>query len=336
MTIAADIIARRLYEAGCRYAFGIPGGEVLTMMDSLGKAGIEFILTKHENNAAYMAQGVYHATGTPGILVATVGPGMTNAVNAIANADQDRVPMIFITGCVDADEAVTYNHQVVDHQAVIRPLVRATFRAADGAIDEMIDKAVSIAMDDQPGPVHIDIPIAVAATEQPDKAPVRRVRPAPAAPAPGPELDKARQWLAEAERPLIITGLDPLRQGGTESVASLALDFDIPLIATYNAKGILPEDHPLCIGSMALSPLGDKQLVPLVGEADLVGGAREDLSGDPDVVTLDQNMGVISKLAAALGSPSADTEAVERGVEAARVVAETCRSLARRVRAKGA
>ena len=74
----------------------------------------------------------------------------------------------------------------------------------------------------------------------------------------------------------------------------------------------------------------------LVGEADLVGGARVDLSGDPDVVTLDQNMGVISKLAAALGSPSADTEAVERGVEAARVVAETCRSLARRVRAKGA
>ena len=178
--------------------------------------------------------------------------------------------MIFLTGCVDADEAMTYNHQVFDHQAVIRPLVKATFRATDGAIDVMIDKALAIAMDDQPGPVHIDVPIEVAATDQSDAPPVRRVRPAPAAPAPGPQLDTARQWLAEAERPLMIAGLDPLRQGGSEAVAALAVDFGIPLITTYNAKGILPEDHDLCIGSMALSPLGDRKLLPLVKEADLV------------------------------------------------------------------
>ena len=270
MTIAADLIARRLYEAGCRHAFGIPGGEVLTLMDSLNAAGIKFVLTKHENNAAYMAQGVYHATGAPGILVTTVGPGMSNAVNAIANAEQERVPMIFLTGCVDADEAVTYTHQTFDHQAVIEPLVKATFRAVDGAIDAMIDKAVAIAMDDQPGPVHVDVPIAVAATEQPDAPPVRRAHPSPMAPAPGPDLDQAREWLAKAERPLMIAGLDPLRQGGSEAVASLAMDFNIPLITTYNAKGILPEDHPLCVGSMALSPLGDKKMLPLVKEADLV------------------------------------------------------------------
>ena len=97
----ADIIGRRLYDAGVRFAFGIPGGEVLTLIDGLEKAGIHFILSKHENAAGFMAEGVYHITGTPGVLIATVGPGAANAVNVTANALQDRVPMIVITGCVD-------------------------------------------------------------------------------------------------------------------------------------------------------------------------------------------------------------------------------------------
>ena len=94
----ADIIGRRLYDAGVRFAFGIPGGEVLTLIDGLEKAGIRFILSKHENAAGFMAEGVYHMTGAPGVLVATVGPGAANAVNVTANALQDRVPMIVITG----------------------------------------------------------------------------------------------------------------------------------------------------------------------------------------------------------------------------------------------
>lgn len=112
---AADLVARRLYEAGCRYAFGMPGGEVLTIVDALEKAGIQFILCKHENSAGFMAEGAHHMTGAPGILVATVGPGAVNGVNVVANAQQDRVPLIILTGCVDATEALTYTHQVLDH-----------------------------------------------------------------------------------------------------------------------------------------------------------------------------------------------------------------------------
>jgi len=108
MAIASEIIGNRLYHAGCRRAFGIPGGEVLVLMDGLRKSGIKFLLTKHENNA-----GFFHADGAPGILVATLGPGVANAVNVVANAFQDRVPLIFLTGCVDADEALTYTHQVI-------------------------------------------------------------------------------------------------------------------------------------------------------------------------------------------------------------------------------
>src|SRR3546814_9407092 len=110
-----------------------------------------------------MAEGVHHMTGAPGILVATVGPGVANALNVAANAEQDRVPLIVVSGCVDEDEAVTYNHQVFDHQAVFRPVVKASFRVSAGAVDALADKAVAIALDPRPGPGHLDLPISVAA-----------------------------------------------------------------------------------------------------------------------------------------------------------------------------
>ena len=123
---AADLIAKRLYEAGCRFAFGIPGGEVLTLVDALERAGIRFVLSKHENCAGFMAEGVFQRSGAPGILVTTIGPGLANGVNVIANAQQDRVPLIVLTGCVDAEEALTYSHQVFDHQALLRPITKAS------------------------------------------------------------------------------------------------------------------------------------------------------------------------------------------------------------------
>ena len=156
MANAAELIAKRLYQAGVRKAFGIPGGEVLTLVKALDEQGIEFVMTKHENAAGFMAEGTYHATGVPAVLVATVGPGVANAINFIANAQQDKVPVIYLTGRVDAAEAVTYTHQVFDHAALLKPITKATLEVTDGAVEEIIDKAVSIAMDEPPGPVHVD------------------------------------------------------------------------------------------------------------------------------------------------------------------------------------
>ena len=182
---AADVIARRLYAAGCRFAFGIPGGEVLTLIDALERAGIRFVLTRHENGAGFMAEGGWHATAAPGILVATVGPGVANAFNVVANAEQDRVPLIVLSGAVDAAEAMRYTHQVFDHSAAFAHICKASFTAPDGAIDAMIDKALAIAMSGRPGPVHIDLPIRVADTEQPEPRAVQRTPTPPSAPAPG-------------------------------------------------------------------------------------------------------------------------------------------------------
>ena len=266
---AADVIARRMAEAGCKHAFGIPGGEVLTLLDALDRYGIQFILTKHENCAGFMAQGTYMATGAPGILIATVGPGISNALNVVTDAWQDRIPLIAITGCMDPDDRVTYTHQVFDHTKAFEPVTKATFSMVDGAIDAAIDKAVSIATDNRPGPVLIDLPVRVAAAEQIDAAPVRRATPAPSAPA-GDQLHIARAWLEDSKKPLMIVGVDVLTQGGSEIVCSFAHDFQIPVLTTYNAKGVFPEDDPLSLGAFGLSPKADEILMPFIQESDLV------------------------------------------------------------------
>ena len=104
---AADVLARTLFEAGCRHAFGMPGGEVLTLIDALERAGIRFVLCRHENAAGFMAEGVHHRDGAPAILVGTLGPGLLNGINVVANAMQDRVPLIVLSGCVDEAEALS-------------------------------------------------------------------------------------------------------------------------------------------------------------------------------------------------------------------------------------
>ncbi|MEI4233442.1 thiamine pyrophosphate-binding protein [Roseovarius sp. D22-M7] len=266
---AADHLARRLFEAGCRHAFGMPGGEVLTVMDALSRAGIAVTLTRHENAAAFMAEGVWHRTGAPGILIATLGPGVLNGVNAIANAHQDRVPLIVLSGCVEADEALTYTHQILDHEAVLAPITKATFRLTAEGCDIIADKAVGFATEGRPGPVHIDVPISVADT--PVTLPRLRRRPEASPMVPDTAtLGRARGWLDNAVRPVMIVGLDAVNEGAGATIRNVAERFGIPVITTYKAKGILPETHALALGGAGLSPLADGILVPFVSQADLV------------------------------------------------------------------
>lgn len=267
---AADVLARRLYEAGCRFAFGMPGGEVLALIDALGRAGIEFVLAKHENAAGFMAEGVHHRSGAPGILVTTVGPGALNAVNVVENARQDRVPLIVLTGAIDPEEAATYTHQVLDQQQVFRAVTKASFTYVAGAAGAIADKAVGIATEGRPGPVHIDIPISVASATVPEAAAPRRPPAAPLRPAEGAELSMARRWLGTAQRPVMVTGVDAVNQGAGAAIRQFAETYGIPVISTYKAKGLIAEDHPLSLGAAGLSPKADRLLLPFLAQADLI------------------------------------------------------------------
>jgi len=270
VTTAADLIARRLYEAGCRHAFGIPGGEVLALTDALDRAGIKVTLARHENCAGFMGEGAHHADGAPAILFATIGPGLANAANVIANAHQDRVPMIVLTGCAPASLRHSYTHQVFDHVRLIEPISKAAFHVEAGTAAILADKAVTIATGGRPGPVLLDVPIDVQTAEEPDKAfpPARPV--SPMAPAEGPDLEEARRWLGEAERPLVIAGLDVLDAESAKAVRDFCEAANAPLITSYKAKGVMPETHPLALGGAGLSPLIDDKLMPVVRGADLI------------------------------------------------------------------
>lgn len=271
MTTGADIIAGKLHAAGCRHAFGIPGGEVLALMDSLDQAGLRFVLVKHENAGGFMAEGGWHVDGAPGVLLATLGPGVANAINVIANAWQDRVPFIFLTGCVDAGEAESYTHQVFDHQQLLRPIVKASFSARLGALDAMMEKAIAVALDGQPGPVHVDVPIRVAEGRT-DEIWVQdfRSRPVSGTGIGGSELEAAKTLFAKAERPIAIAGVDAVNQEAGAAISRFCRDFRVPLITSYKGKGLLDERDPLALGGAGLSPKADGLLLPLINQSDCV------------------------------------------------------------------
>ena len=270
----AIVLAAKLKQAGCKRAFGIPGGEVLAILGALDDVGIDFHLAKHENAAGFMAEGSWHAeepdSRAPGILIATLGPGVANAVNVVANAMQDRVPLIFLTGCVDAAEAETYTHQIFDHQAVLRPIVKATFRASAGTIGVMMEKALAIAFEGQPGPVHIDVPISVA--EGPSDELVRELAlpPTTTMAAPSPTVGQAIDALNNANRPLVITGLDAVNENASAALINFCTAHNLPIITTYKGKGLIGEDHELALGGHGLSPKADKILLPLIKSADCI------------------------------------------------------------------
>jgi acetolactate synthase-1/2/3 large subunit len=271
MTTGADIIAGKLHAAGCRHAFGIPGGEVLALMQALDEAGLTFVLVKHENAGGFMAEGGWHADGAPGVLLATLGPGAANAVNVVANAWQDRVPLIFLTGCVDHAEAESYTHQVFDHQQLLRPIVKASFSARSGALDVMMEKALAVALDGQPGPVHIDVPIKVAEAETAEAwTNSFRSTPVAAAAAAGADLDTARDLFAKAERPIAIAGVDAVNEGASAAITAFCQRFKVPLVTSYKGKGLLDENSPLALGGAGLSPKADNHLLPLINQSDCI------------------------------------------------------------------
>lgn len=262
----ADLVARRLAREGIKTAFGVPGGEILAFVAALERAGIRFVLARHENAAGFMAEACWHATGAPGLLVTTLGPGLANAANVIAHAHQDRVPLIVVTGCIDEAMRDRFTHQVFDHAALVAPITKARFRAAVGTEDLVADKALAIALKGRPGPVLIDLPIGVAEAPVAERPLVVSARPAPGL----PDLGCAAAMLATARRPVVLAGLDLLDMRGAAALDRFLTRTGAPLLTTYKAKGVVPETDPRVVGAVGLSPLADRIVAPLIAAADLI------------------------------------------------------------------
>lgn len=271
-TRIADTVARLLRGAGIRFAFGMPGGEVVTVVDALEKAGIRFVLARNETAAAMMAAGASAIDGVPGLLVTTLGPGLANAVNGIADAVQERTPLIVISGVVDRPLRARYTHQIIDHAALLRPIVKASFEIDPHGCASVTARAIRLALAPPCGPVHIDLSPAIAALPDPpphsfashERVDSVGVDPTDAA------VAAVRRRIDMAERPLIIAGLEAARSGVTEILVGIVEDHNVPVLTTYKAKGVLDESHPASLGAAGLSPKADAILLDLVRDADLV------------------------------------------------------------------
>jgi len=245
------------------------GGEVLTIIDALEAADIQSVLAKHENTTSFMAESARHRTGAQSISVATVCLRALNGVNAVADVHQHRVRMIVIAGAVDADEAHPDTHQVLDQTAVFTPITKASFTFIAGAAHIIADKAVSIALEGRPGPVHIDLSIAVAVVQVPATAPFARAPAAPVIPTPN-ILEQAADWLSAANRPDIMSGFEAVTEDAATTLTEMAERFAIPVVKSYKAKGLLPEDRALSLGGAGLSPLVGTLLLQPIKQADLI------------------------------------------------------------------
>jgi len=265
----ADIIAQALKAAGVRYAFGIPGGEVLDLLEAFRKVGIRFVLTKQELGAGFMAEASFQLTGKPGVLVATLGPGFTNAVTPVAQALLDRSALILITGEIATALKPVFTHQIIDQCEVLRPIVKwSTMIAAAGA-SAQVEKGIAIAQTPLPGPVHFNLPTDVATAQQPSAG--RRFASAQIPTAPGAvNWGKARTWLERARKPLALVGVGVQLDGAAADLKRFLERWRVPVMTTYKAKGVIPEDHRLALGGTGLSPVVDRIHMEQVRDADLI------------------------------------------------------------------
>ena len=267
----ADRMAATLFQSGIRHAFGMPGGEVTTLIDGLERAGISFVLTRNETAAAMMAAGTCLEAKRPGLLVTTIGPGLANAINGIADSMQERAPLVVISGTIEEKLRGRYTHQVVDHRQLLAPVVKASFEVSGETASAVVARAIRLAMTHPRGPVHIDLSPSLAAAASKEACDGSFVSLRSAAPDPAdPLLQAVRARIGAAIRPVILAGHDAVRDPLAATFTELADQFQIPVVTTYKAKGLIDESHPLSIGSAGLSPLADEQILPLLQRADLV------------------------------------------------------------------
>lgn len=271
MSTVAQVVAQKLAEAGVRYVFGHPGGEVAHLLEALRQSGIEFVLTRHEATAAYLAGSWGELTGEPGVCLATLGPGASNLLSGVANAFLERAPVIAITAQLTTDREIRATHQRLDLAALFAPVSKASLRIAADTAAAAVEHAYYLATAERPGPVHLEIPSNVAGQEfRGSSRPMRR---APALPAP--DVAEAATLLARARRPVVVAGLGAIRAEASPALRRLAEALGAPVVTTPKAKGVFPEDHPLAAGVVDMT--GAEIVNDLLAEADLILAAGFDV-----------------------------------------------------------
>lgn len=255
----ADLLVECLEEEGVHYIFGIPGEENLAIMEALKDSKIEFITVRHEQGAAFMADVYGRLTGKAGVCMATLGPGATNLITGVADADCDGAPLVAISGQVGTDKMHITAHQYLDLRSMFEPITRRAYTVVrPDTMSEITRLAFKYAEREKPGATFIDLPVNIS--KMPvgdDEKPLQRktIQPETALEA---QIEAAASMISYAKKPVILAGSSVIRSHATEMLTKFAEKLKLPVINTMMAKGAIPFDNPYSMWTVGI-PMDDYQ-----------------------------------------------------------------------------
>ncbi|MBT6327606.1 MAG: acetolactate synthase large subunit [Candidatus Thioglobus sp.] len=279
---ASDLFVKALENEGVEYIFGIPGEENLDLLDSLRGSSIKFILTRHEQAAAFMAATYGRLTGRAGVCLATLGPGATNLVTAIAYAQLGAMPLVVITGQKPIKDSLQGKFQILDIVRMMEPLVKDSDQIVyGGQIPSLVRGAFRIAEEERPGAVHLELPEDIAREELEDdrvfpRQTIHRVFASDRA------IEKAVEAIKIAKRPLLLVGAGANRKRIRQPLSDFINKTGILFFNTQMGKGVLSGDNSHFIGTAAFS---SKDYVhEAIKKADLIINVGHDIVEKPPFI----------------------------------------------------
>jgi acetolactate synthase I/II/III large subunit len=247
----AKLLVQCLENEGVEYVFGLPGEENLHVLQALKNSSIKFITTRHEQGAAFMADVYGRLTGKAGVCLSTLGPGATNLITGVADANLDRAPLVAITGQVGTDRMHIESHQYLDLVAMFAPVTKwnaQIVRPSNTA--EIVRKAFKLAQAEKPGAVHIDLPENIAA--MPVEGHPIRTDAREKVYASFRSIERAADAISKAENPIILVGNGAIRGNASDALTAFATALNIPVANTFMGKGVIPYTHPLALWAVGL------------------------------------------------------------------------------------
>jgi len=264
---AGRLIARRLRASGVDTLFTLSGGHLFSLYDGCRDEGIRLIDTRHEQTAAFAAEGWSKVTRVPGVAALTAGPGVTNGMSAMAAAQQNQSPLVVLGGRAPAGRWGMGSLQEIDHLPFVAPLTRfaATAESPDAA-GRLVDKALRAAAGAPSGVAFVDFPMDHVFSTAQDQGRPGALTDMPPSPAPdGNALDRAASLLAAARRPVVMAGTNVWWGRGEAALLRLAEQCQIPVLMNGMARGAVPADHPLAFSRMRGKALSEADVALVVG-----------------------------------------------------------------------
>jgi acetolactate synthase I/II/III large subunit len=254
MKTIADRMVEILREAGVKVVFGIPSIHNLGLYEALRKTpDMKHILCRHESTATHMADGYARESGMVGVAIASTGPGAGYTVPALQEAFGSSVPLLVIATNIASSKigkGIGTLHEITEQQEIFRNVTKGVFAIrAKSEAQDLTRRAIGTALLGRPGPVYLEIPTDFLNMEVEEESPVV-MDPLPKTPPP-PNLEKAIALIGEAQNPLVLVGTAALRAGLSKDIVGIAEALTAPVLFSPNARGMIPDDHPLALGNGA-------------------------------------------------------------------------------------